>query len=63
MTKVIFLKQSPPAPGWAKEFVEAEQPIPEFWRESFYDELVCEDLLYRKDLEKSLRQHGVRWST
>jgi hypothetical protein len=62
MTKLVFLKQSPPKPGWVKRFVEAEQPIPEAWRSSFYDELVSADNQYRKELEDLLRQHGVRWT-
>jgi hypothetical protein len=62
MTKVVFLKQPPPHQGWAKSFVEAEQPIPENWRSSFYDELVHQDDGYRKGLEEALRQHGVRWA-
>jgi hypothetical protein len=62
MTKVVFLKQPPPHQGWAKSFVIAEQPIPENWRDSFYDELVHKDSQYKKELEEALRQHGVRWA-
>jgi len=48
--------------GWAKIFVEAEQPIPESLRSEFYDELVSPDLGYRKALEESISYFGVRWN-
>lgn len=47
--------------GWAKVYVEAERPIPERWRNAFYDELTASDLDYRHRLEESLRWFGVRW--
>lgn len=52
----------PTTPGWAKVWVESEKSIPESWRSLFYDELASEDDQYRKDLERSINQHGVRWS-
>ena len=48
--------------GWAKVYVEAEKHVPEAWRSEFYDELVSEDLEYRRALEESLRYFGVRWT-
>ena len=48
--------------GWGKVYVEAEHPIPEEYRDAFYDELVHEDLEYRKALEESVRYFGVRWA-
>lgn len=52
----------PASPGWAKAWICAERPIPETWRNYFYDELVSEDLEYRKSLEEDVRWHGVRWN-
>ena len=51
----------PVRPGWAKTYVEAEQPIPEEWRNAFYDELTDPNNGYRKQLEESVRYFGVRW--
>ena len=48
-------------PGWALPYIQSEHLIPEEWRSAFYDELVSDDLEYRKSLEESIRQHGVRW--
>lgn len=69
ISKVIFKeefkglsgKQTFDKPRWAKVYVEAEEPIPAAWRSEFYDELVNEDLEYRKALEESLGWFGVRW--
>lgn len=49
-------------PGWALSYIVKEKPIPENCRDRFYDELVSEDVEYRKTLEDAIRQHGVRWS-
>ena len=47
--------------GWARVYVEAERPIPETWRNAFYDELVSDNQEYKKSLEESIRFFGVRW--
>jgi hypothetical protein len=56
-----FTGLAPHYVGWAKNYVEQESPIPETWRDKFYDELVSEDAEYRKNLELALKVHGVRW--
>jgi len=48
-------------PGWAKVWVEAEEPIAEIYRSLFYDELFSDDLEYRKALEDSVNYFGIRW--
>ena len=53
---------TPETQGWALLYVEAERPIPETWRNEFYDELCSPDDLYRTTLEQSIRYFGVRWS-
>ena len=50
-----------PYRGWARNFVEAERPIPEAFREAFYEELTSSDSVEREKLEQSLRWFGVRW--
>lgn len=50
------------APGWALSFITDEKPIPETWRDRFYNELVSENAAYKQTLEEAVRQHGVRWS-
>jgi hypothetical protein len=47
--------------GWAKNFVEMNAGIPKSWYDEFLDEVTSTDDRYRKDLEHSLRVHGVRW--
>jgi hypothetical protein len=47
--------------SWGRVWVEAEQPIPEKLRSDFYDELTSDNLVYRKELEESVRWFGVRW--
>lgn len=56
-------KELPPPQeeGWAVVFVEAQKPIPEHWRNAFYDELFSENLVYRRELEESVRWFGVRF--
>ena len=53
---------APHSPGWAKVYVEAEQPIPKLLTNEFIDELVSDDLEYRRELEESVRWFGVKWS-
>ncbi len=48
-------------PGWAKVWVEAEEPIAEIYRSEFYDELFSDDKEYVKSLEESLNWFGVRF--
>jgi hypothetical protein len=48
--------------SWARVHIEAEEAIPEEWRNDFYDELTSENLEYRKALEESVRWFGVRWA-
>lgn len=55
--------EAPHYEGWAQIYVMNEWIIPESWRDRFYDELVSEDLGYRRDLENEIRIHGVRWRT
>jgi hypothetical protein len=47
--------------GWAKLYVEAEEPIPEEWKDDFLEELTSPNLDYRQALEESVRWFGVRW--
>ena len=47
--------------GWARDYVEAEKPIPSEWRIAFYDELASDNFLYREKLEESVRWFGIRW--
>lgn len=48
--------------GWALNYVKSEKSIPETWRSEFYDELVNENLEYRRTLENAIHLHGVRWA-
>ena len=48
-------------PGWAKAFVEAEEPIYKALQDEFIDELNSPDEKYRRELEESINWHGVRW--
>lgn len=48
--------------GWALAYIEAERPVPESWRNRFYDELFTDNEEYRKKLEESVRWFGVRWA-
>ena len=52
----------PDTKGWAKKYIDTEIPIPEKWRDKFYDELVSDDEQYKNDLNESIRKHGVRWN-
>ncbi len=47
--------------GWSKILIDKEVPIPEAWRDKFYDELISEDVEYRQALEESIRKNGVRF--
>lgn len=47
--------------GWALGMVQNMEYIPEELRSEFYDELVSEDVVYRKILEEAVRKYGVRW--
>jgi hypothetical protein len=51
----------PEVEKWALTYVQAEKPIPETWRNAFYDELVHQDLEYRRALEDNLKFFGVRF--
>lgn len=48
-------------PGWARVWVEAEEPIPEVYRSLFYEELCNKDAEYREALEESINWFGVRF--
>jgi len=54
-------EEGPNYAGWGRVFVEAERPIPSKWRMAFYDELASENEAYRKKLDESVREFGVRW--
>lgn len=47
--------------SWALCYVEAEKPVPEKLRNSFYEELISSHARYRERLEESIRWFGVRW--
>lgn len=50
-----------PYRGWARNFVEAERPIPEAFREAFYEELTSSHSVEREKLVESVKWFGVRW--
>jgi hypothetical protein len=51
----------PLAEKWALAYVQAEEPIPNAWRNALIDELTSEDEKYRSELEENVRWFGVRW--
>ena len=47
--------------GWELNFVISELAIPEELRTSFYETLGSPPSQYRLDLDRAIRNHGVRW--
>jgi len=47
--------------SWGRIYVEAEELIPEEWKYAFIEELLSDDLEYRKQMEEAVQWFGVRW--